>query len=318
MLCRKALPLPEAMMSLSLLDLQKGRYTDAYEGLLGVSRDDRAPIRMRADALSNAAVCQLRLHGWAKAEACAKSAVEMDPSHVDAWFNLGGAYKEQGNRLDALQAFRKVCAMRPERMDAWRYRASVSQSLFLWDEAIEAWTMMLTKGGDARAFKGRVECLVRSGKAPLADQETARFLEQNPVNDLAQYLRVLVLSDLQRFDEALPLASKLHGAPQLDLLSVWVSFHAGFVVDAEKRLEKLPESARAHILRLDVAGEDKLPEQVSAAREYLSRPRAEAPDELADLHFHLGRIADGQKQYDAAWDHYSAAHRMLAKVQPFI
>ncbi|MEB8474555.1 tetratricopeptide repeat-containing sulfotransferase family protein [Acidithiobacillus ferriphilus] len=301
----------------AILDLQKGRYREAIGAFQMVFGNDVAPVTMRSDALSNAAVCHLRLREWESAEACARAAVEIDPSHVDAWFNLGGSLKEQGRALDALHAFRKTCELRPDRADAWRYRAATAQGLFLWEEAADAWSMASAMGWDPRAFKGRVESLVLGGKAPLVDAETALFLAKNPENDLARYLRILVLADLQRFDEAVLLTNNLRGGPQIDLLVAWVLVNAGHPVEAKALLANLPQCARTHRLRLMLGDGEDLPGLAAGARRFLSMPREDHPDDLADLHFHLGRMADQEKEYPAAWDHYSAAHRLLAQAQPF-
>ena len=304
------------LMRSALLHLQSGRYQDAVDAFLRVAQSASSPTAMRADALSNMAVCYLRVRDWKNAAGCAQAAVKLDATHVDAWFNLGGAQKALGNGLDAMHAFRRVCALRPERLDAWRYRAIVAQSIALWDEAIECWTTVFQKNGDPSAFAGRIECLVQSGRAPAAELETTAYMARNSEDVLARYLHALVLSNLQRFDEAWPLAQRLHGNPALDLLSAWVAIHAGKEV-AKSMLEKLPESARKHILRLKTARADDLPGLVAQARSWLARPQADPADDLAGLHFQLGRIADDSQKYEAAWEHYTAAHRWLARVQPY-
>ena len=273
---------PEQDIRSALLHLQSGRYRDAVDAFLRVAQSASSPAAMRADALSNMAVCYLRVREWKNAAGCAQAAVKLDAAHVDAWFNLGGAQKALGNGLDAMHAFRRVCALRSERLDAWRYRAIVAQSIALWDEAIECWTTVLQKNGDPTAFGGRIECLVQSGRAPVAEQETAAYLARNPEDVLAQYLHALVLSNLQRFDEAWLLAQRLHGNPALDLLSAWVAIHTGKDV-AKSMLEKLPESARKHILRLKTARADDLPDLVAQARSWLARPQADPADDLAGL-----------------------------------
>lgn len=240
---------PDIAMRNAMLDLQKGRYREAIGAFQMVWGNDCAPAMMRSDALSNAAVCHLRLHDWKSAEDSARAAVEMDPTHVDAWFNLAGSLKEQGQVLDALHAFRKVCELHPQRMDGWRYRAELAEGLGLWEEAADAWSVVYQKMANGRAFEGRIVCMVHAGKAPLVDEETALYLDQHKAENLARYLRVLVLSDLQRFDEAVVLTHKMHG-PAVDQLVAWVLIHAGYLIEARERIKGLPESARVHALRI--------------------------------------------------------------------
>lgn len=307
---------PDIAMRNAMFDLQKGRYREAIGAFQMVWGNDRAPVMMRSDALSNAAVCHLRLHEWKSAEDSARAAVEMDPAHVDAWFNLAGSLKEQGQVLDALHAFRKVCELHPQRMDGWRYRAELAEGLGLWEEAVDAWSVVYQKMANGRAFEGRIVCMVHAGKAPLVDEETALYLDQHKTENLARYLRVLVLSDLQRFDEAVVLTHKMHG-PAVDQLVAWVLIHAGYLIEARERVKGLPECARAHALRIMAAEGPEVIERIADALTYLSTPRKDHPQDIADLHFRLARIAEEQSTPAAAMQHYHAAHRIMAVSQPF-
>ncbi|EGQ62206.1 TPR domain/sulfotransferase domain protein [Acidithiobacillus sp. GGI-221] len=73
---------PDIAMRNAMLDLYNGRYREAIGAFQMVWGNDHAPAMMRSDALSNAAVCHLRLHEWKSAEDSARTAVEMYPTSM--------------------------------------------------------------------------------------------------------------------------------------------------------------------------------------------------------------------------------------------
>lgn len=300
-----------------ILAIQAAQYEKALTLLLTVGQDSGAPAAMRADAFSNASVCQIRRKQWQAAKNLAQQALALDPHHVDAWCNLGGTCRALSLHLDALQAYRKACTLRPQRLDSWYARASIAQSLFLYDEAIEAWTLLWHRTQDPKAFFGRIDAYVQSGRAPLVVHETEAYLRTNPQDDRAKYLHGLVLSDLQRTEEAWPLVKDLRGNSAYDQLFVWIALQTGHHELISDRLRTLPVSARTWWLRIHSATPEELPQAVVQLREWLKYPKDENPNDLAGLHFALGRIADKAQEYESAWEHYQAGHRLLAQIQPF-
>lgn len=298
----------------AILALQSGNMAMAIEGFTRVFQNRLLPTAMRADAFSNASVCYLRLREWKQAEGCADAALNLSSKHIDARMNRGDARMGRGAKPEGLRDYREATRLCPQRTQGWLRRATAAQTLFLWEEAADAWTVVLQRGWDERAFLGRVENMTRAGKAPLVDSETANALTLHPDAVFALYSRLIVLSDLQRYTEALPVADRLSNDPRMAEITAWVYGQGGSPEKARSLLPGIPESARKHALQLMLAAKDRVPSEVSLAKHYLASPKKDLPDDLAGLLFQLGRIYD-PNQPDEAMRHYDAAHRILGRQQ---
>jgi hypothetical protein len=80
----------------------------------------------------------------------------------------------------------------------------------------------------------------------------------------------------------------MHG-PAVDQLVAWVLIHAGYLIEARERINGLPESAQAHVLRIMAAEGPQVIDRIADARTYLSASRKDNPQDIADLHFRLAR-----------------------------
>jgi len=302
-------------MATALRALQIGQYPKALEIFQGIARDRAIPKQIRADAHTNAAVCLIRLRRWEDAEHCAQAATDLDPGHVDAWFNLGGIRMQLGKTLDALMAFRRCVSLRPSRLDALRYRANLAAQYQLWSEAADAYAVLARSYPQDRSLWSRwIEAMVLAGKAPLLDELTRKALDQNPQDALLRVARLRVLVDLERFGEASALLSSLEDIPSE--LAAWVFTQCGDTGNALMLRDSVPKRARYHVLGLLVPGWSEDP--LAAAVEYTRNPDpTDSARDLAGLHFSLARTFEDHGEIPTAMGHYAAAHSILSRQEPF-
>uniref|UniRef100_A0A7S2W191 Serine/threonine-protein phosphatase n=1 Tax=Mucochytrium quahogii TaxID=96639 RepID=A0A7S2W191_9STRA len=71
-----------------------------------------------AVAYANRAFAYLRIETFGLAREDAKSAIELDPKYVKAYYRLGSAHAALGHYKDALKVFRRVCVLAPKDRDA--------------------------------------------------------------------------------------------------------------------------------------------------------------------------------------------------------
>ncbi len=300
-------------------DLQRGSVQTALSAFSRLANDVRVPKRMRADAYANLGVCQLRANDLDVAERSFRKAIRLFPRHVDALYNLGGLLLRQRRHLDSLTAIRQCHAIQPERLDILLLLGGAAMRLFLWEEAADYWTASLRlQPNQPQVRSARIACLVRAGKAPLVDEETAKRWKQEPTQ-FTLIDRLMVLLDLQRIEEALPflLQSRFPIPPGI-AAKIWLL--AGHHQQAREILSTVPKKHRRsswYALALSAAQEKSEQEQVEQEMAtYLHAPQTEPAEDLAELHFVLARRAEQEGREEQAHIHYATAHARLRSSQP--
>ena len=100
-----------------------------------------------AEASFCAGVCSLKLEDAAAAMSDFRKVVALDPSHFQAWSNLGVLFNRDGQKREALYAFREACRLRGDQWQLWQQQAATAIELGCFELALFACTKASETGG---------------------------------------------------------------------------------------------------------------------------------------------------------------------------
>jgi hypothetical protein len=93
-------------------------------------------------------VCALKLKDNASAMTDFRRVVGLDPTHYQAWSNLGVLFSQDKQLKEALFAFREACRLRGDSWQLWQQQAVVAVELGRFDQALFASLRGMQTGGE--------------------------------------------------------------------------------------------------------------------------------------------------------------------------
>jgi tetratricopeptide (TPR) repeat protein len=235
-----------------------------------------APQSPTLDALNFAAAVEFHRAGQAdKAEALYRAAVALNPSHAEAFYNLGVLHHGLGRLPEATAAYRDAIFARIDYVDAYSNLATVMRD---------------------------------QGKTAEAEIFYRQALAYDPGHTLANSNFGVLLNDLKRPDEA---KTAFRRAIVFDPAYEWayVNMASALLNIGEfanssaccRRATRLqPDLAMAHHnLGAALKAENRIDEAIAAFREAVrARP------DFGEAHFALGQMLLMQGQYEEGWPEY--------------
>lgn len=94
-------------------------------------------MKERADILNNQAILLAKDGHFSDAIACFRRAIHIDRNNYLVWFNLGITYRDAGEMMEALNAFRNAFRISPQREDVVETLAVHLLNMHMIDEAFE-------------------------------------------------------------------------------------------------------------------------------------------------------------------------------------
>ena len=91
----------------------------------------------RADVLNNQAILLAKDGQYNDAIACLRRAIHIDRTNYLVWFNLGITYRDSGNMMEALAAFRNAFRISPQREDVVETLSIHLLKMHMADEAFQ-------------------------------------------------------------------------------------------------------------------------------------------------------------------------------------
>ena len=205
-------------------------------------------------------------------------ALDLDPVHPEAHFNLGRAYDKLGRMDEAAQEYQAALAIRPNY---------------------------------AKARNNLGVIYMKKGFMEEAVRELEAATELDPINPASYNNLANILAELERFEEAV---SVYHLALGLEQELPEVHHNLGLVFyrmerydDAQKEFQAAitlkPDDPDVHF-NLGVVFERK-EDYLSAAREYeqvirLNPEDAEALNKLGGIHYHQGNLKEARRAYESS------------------
>ena len=298
-----------ANFNLGLLSLQNGRFEDARRSL------EKAVRRMPHNpaALNALGVAHSKCGKPAKAVPLFRSVLEMQPGDLDTQLNLAGALTEMGKAaeaitqcealieahpgqgrlyfilavalsaakrgLDAAEAYEQAIALEPEFIDAHVNLSALYAERGDQDAALEhAGIACALRPGDVHLMINEARFLRDGGLGGDALAACDRILALEPGNAEALGIRITVLQNDGRFDEARDLGAEIDALPLLLALSQDADF----------------TFSDQNIRRLKDAATDNATDSGAAARAW----------------FALGKIHHNRGEYDTAFDYIARGNRL--------
>jgi Flp pilus assembly protein TadD len=239
-----------------------------------VEQQSTADLTQAEDALSR--------HDFATAEPLLKQATEKFPNDYRAWYDLGYLYNATGRRSEAIEAYRKSVAAKPDQFES-NFRLG----------------LMLAAAGDADAatFLNIATHLKPEQNAPqnLAEAWLAlgRIVEKNDAQQALNAFREAVKQDPANADAHIEAAKLLQS--QGDLPGAEQEYSTATKIDPKS------QAALAGLVNVYVA-QKRLPEAESALRRYL-----QAEPNNAAAHRDLARVLQAEGKHDEALAEFKAA-----------
>ncbi len=298
-----------ANFNLGLLGLQNGRFEDARRNL------EKAVRRMPQNpaALNALGVAHSKCGKPAKAIPLFRAVLETQPDDLDTQLNLAGALTEVGKTqeavahcqalieahpgqarlyfvlavalsaakraLDAAGAYEQAVALEPEFVDAHVNLSALYAERGDQDAALEhAGIACALRPGDVYLMINEARFLRDGGFGTDALAACDRILALEPGNAEALGIRITVLQNDGRFDEARSLGAEIDALPVLLALSQDADF----------------TFSDQNIQRLKAAATDNATDSGAAARAW----------------FALGKIHHNRGEYDTAFDYFARGNRL--------
>jgi tetratricopeptide (TPR) repeat protein len=283
-------------------------------------------------------------HDYAGAEPLLKDYVAAHPESYSAWYDLGYAYHAMGRREDAIAAYRKSVAAKPD-----LFESNLNLGLALAaagqpdaEQFLRAATQLKPASGSVQSSKRAWMALGNLLAASKPDDAAAAFQQAavlDPKDPEPHLLAASLLEKQRRLAEAekeyqmaLELTPK-DDAQSADALTALTNFYMEQkrFADAESLLRKLvalhPDEAAAHLQlgrMLAISGKNDEAAAEMEAGLKLDPADSKAERDLADLYADSGKYEQAQKLYSAllvknpndADLHYGVG-RMLLKQKQF-
>jgi tetratricopeptide (TPR) repeat protein len=307
---------PMAYLNLGAVLQQQKRFKDAedaYRGALRIKPD----FALAAVQLGNA----LRAQGkTADAIASFRKAIEINPDNADIHYNFGLALQDCGRFEEAIASYRNALRLKPDRADIYVWLASAHQAKSDYPEAIANCQEALRLKPDyAEAHHGLAVSLIAMGRqdeAVLSYQQAVRFKP-----DYADaYLGLAVTSMTLNNPEAA--SSYCDKALQLEptnanavALAANIAKHRGDTERAfqllspllDARVEQVNVSLAFAIISKDLGRQEQA---IAMMEKHLAAGNILGVSSRSNLHFALGKLYDGIKQYDKAFSHYQQGNAL--------
>ena len=133
-----------------------------------------------------------------------KRAISIMPDYVDAYYNLGFAFREQGKLEEAVQTFRKVISLKPDYVDAYNNIAATLQKQGKLEEAIIDYKKAISiKPNYADAYYNMAATLEELGKLEEAVESYKKAILIKPDYADAYFNMASNLEEQGKLDEAL-------------------------------------------------------------------------------------------------------------------
>ena len=220
-----------------------------------------------------------------------RKALQIDPRAAVVQFNLGNAFRAEGRLEAALMTYREALATDPRLAQAAINAGGVCDDLRRYAEAERYYRQALAIDPDAALAHAGLGLILRSkGALDDAISEAERGVALDPNSPHTHSALGLCLQTRGQFEEA---ASAFRRALALDPY-----FPTALVQLVNTQGARLTDDERGHI-------------QQAFARPYLSRT------ERASLHFAAGALADRERRYDAAFEHYAQGNAIKAATRSY-
>jgi Flp pilus assembly protein TadD len=309
-------------------------------GLLEAGRTVRAAAALRRSTLLgpknptawiNLSSAILALEKPQAARAAARRAVALAPNAGEAHYALGLAHRAAKNLSDAVSAFAEAVRLQPALADAWIDLGLARLQLGQISAASHAMQQaLIAQPGNAAAEANLAGLEVLQGAQEEALDRLRKLVAREPACVPA---RLNLANALLLDREAAEALAVLEGpAPPGREGAHWRAHRAMALLvlrryaEAEVELSAAPEPlGDAEILivwrRLVLAEQAKDKETATRLAERLDFLAREEGGSLLDhriiTHFDLAVFRDRRKQPERAFDHWTAGHRLLSRVQPF-
>ncbi len=197
--------LAEALNNLGIVYYQKQQYEKAA-WLFALSDKRRADARVSF----NLAKAQLQLGYFEKAQASLRKAIQLQPDYADAYRELGGLLRKQGNDDGALYVFFTLLARKPDAADAHCNIGAIYYDRAQYEKAAAALKQGLALNPQLpQAYFILADCYVKLNNLPRAAETYERACAHNGQNAEVFYRAALLYGrSLQQQEKSLAYLEK--------------------------------------------------------------------------------------------------------------
>lgn len=260
------------------------------------------------------------------AEKYYRQALEVSPGYLEAANNLGAILAERDRPEESVKVLLDVVRNNPGYGEAHSNLGNAFAALEDFARAKKAYlTALKLKKDHPEAVEGLARCLQEEREYDKALELANRAIQLNPERAQAYSLKAGILSDqsfpaeaLTAYEQALALNPELPGA--------WagkghVLMEEGRMDEAEqafsKALELEPEGLGARLALTQCRKTREGDANFAALQARAQEAVSSSPTTAISMHFALGKCYEDLKQYDQAFEHFTAGAKLKRQRVPY-